>query len=102
MTSRSERFPFEGLLSFRPIGQLEWNQGMTINVSPSGLLFRAGSPEDVGKIVQLVYALPAQLPGKGGDVIFCQGQIVRTESPDHIDCQAHMGAKILDFSPSKP
>ncbi len=99
MTPRAPRFPFEGLLSFRPLGQTDWAQGMTINVSPSGVLFRAGHSLEVDKIVQLIYLLPTQIPGKDGDVVFCRGQIVRAEKPGASDRHTHLGAKILDYVP---
>jgi hypothetical protein len=99
MTPRAERFIFEGLLSFRPIGQLEWAQGMTVNISPSGVLFRSNQPVEVDKVLQLIYVLPTQVPGKRGDVVSCKGKIVRTSPPTANDCQNHMGAKILDYQP---
>ena len=98
MKPRAERFSVEGLLSFRPMGQTDWSQGMTINISPSGVLFRTGHGVEIDKIVQLIFVLPTQLPGKSqGDVVFCKGQIVRTVTPNASDRQTHLGAKILDY-----
>ena len=99
MTRRAERIAYEGLLSFRPIGQLDWAQGMTVNISPSGVLFRANQPVAVNKVLQMTYVLPTQMPGKDGDVVCCKGLIVRTSPPTANDRQTHMGAKVLDYQP---
>ena len=101
MNFRAPRFHFEGLLSFRPDGQLNWNQGMTINVSSSGVLFRSNRPVEVNDVVHLIFVLPPQVPGRIGDVVSCKGQIVRTTRPDDCDLQTHMGARILGFDPFK-
>ncbi len=102
MTPRAQRFPFEGLLSFRPVGQMEWKQGMMINVSSSGVLFRTHHPAPVENVVQLVCVIPPQIPGKECDVVCYRGQIVRAKLPDGSDRQTHLAAKLLEFSPSRP
>lgn len=99
MTPRAERFACECLLSFRPMGQLDWAQGMTVNISPSGILFRSNLQVEVNKILQLMYALPSQVPGKSGDVVSCKGKIVRTSPPTENDRQTQMGAMIMDYQP---
>src|SRR5574340_1416598 len=100
MTPRAQRFPFEGLLSFRPIGQMEWKQGMMINVSSSGVLFRTPHFTDVKNIVQLVCVIPPQIPGKEGDVVCYRGEIVRAELPDGSDRLTHLAARLMEYSPS--
>jgi PilZ domain-containing protein len=97
VTPRAERFAYEGLLSFRPVGNVEWAQGMFVNISPSGVLFRTGQPVDVNKVLQLTYVLPSQTPGKEGDVISCKGLVVRTYPPTANDRLTHLGARILNY-----
>jgi hypothetical protein len=99
MMPRAERFTCEGLLSFRPVGDLEWTQGMLVNVSPTGVLFRSSQSVELDKVLQLTYVLPSQVPGKGGDVVSCKGMIVRTFPPTANDRLTHIGARILDYQP---
>ena len=99
MTPRAERITCECLMSFRPMGQLDWAQGMTVNISPSGVLFRSSERVGVNILVQMTYVLPKQIPGRGGEVVSCKGKVVRISPPTVNDCQAHMGARILDYDP---
>jgi hypothetical protein len=98
-TPRAPRVATGNFLRFRSAGQSEWTQGVTFDVSPTGVLFRANKVLEVHAIVQLNFVLPFEIAGKDGAEVFCRGQIVRTIMPATNDGQPHMAAKILDYLP---
>jgi hypothetical protein len=74
---RSQRFPLELPLKYRPLGSDEWLEGTTENISSSGVLFRTDHPFDIDTPIEVDIAL---LPGRAtGSDVLCQGRIVRAE-----------------------
>ena len=96
-TARAPRVSADTAIRFRAIGQKDWSQGFTFNVSPTGVLFRADHPVNVDTIVQLNFTLPDEISGKEQAEVFCRGQIVRTLMPATSDGQPHLAAKIIDY-----
>jgi len=75
---RARRFPIKTSLRFREQGESEWRLASTINVSRSGVLFRAEGPlADPVHAVDFVIDLP--LNGvTPGPQLRCTGHVVRT------------------------
>ena len=96
---RAPRVPTDRPLRVRAIGQTDWSQGFTFNVSPTGVLFRANHIITVDTIVHMSFTLPDEIAGSEGAEVFCRGQIVRTLMPATSDGQPHMAAKIMDYLP---
>jgi hypothetical protein len=74
---RARRFPIAAELLFREHGKSAWRTGTTINVSRSGVLFRAeGTPPGSTRPLDFILTLPlngeAPLPH-----VRCQGHVVR-------------------------
>lgn len=74
---RARRFPIRTSLRFREQGESEWRPASTINVSRSGVLFRADGP-----LADPVHALDfiIDLPLNGvtpGPQLRCTGHVVR-------------------------
>lgn len=73
---RAPRFPILLPLRYRPAGEENWREGITENISRSGVLFRASAP--IGPKTPVEIEL--QLPGTGeraGAQVRVRGQIVR-------------------------
>jgi hypothetical protein len=71
-------------LLFREYGESEWRGASTLNVSRSGVLFRAdGPPPDMRRDVEFILALPVFGEAPGTQVR-CTGRVVRLEGPDDL------------------
>ena len=69
-------------LRFREHGESEWHGASTLNVSRSGVLFRAdGPPPDMRREVEFILALPVVGAAPRAEVR-CKGRVVRLEGPD--------------------
>ena len=77
---RARRFPLTLPLRCRRAGEQRWIEGVTINISKSGVLFRTSVPLDVDTRVEIRIVL-GESPARAGE-LRCQGHIVRLESGD--------------------
>jgi hypothetical protein len=91
---RARRFPFGLELRYRPVGQGEWHEGLTENISRSGVLFRSADILDVDTPVEMSFTLPA---GPVAPVIQCEGRIVRSVLPGPFQAPPGMAATISDY-----
>ena len=79
---RATRYAMATPLRFRGHGESEWRGASTLNVSRSGVLFRAdGPPPGVRRDVEFILALPLLGTGPRAE-IRCTGRVVRLEVPD--------------------
>jgi hypothetical protein len=77
---RGRRFPITAQLLFREHGQSEWRTGATINVSRSGVLFRAdGTPPGTAETLDFILTLPMNGESPAPHVR-CTGHVVRVAS----------------------
>jgi PilZ domain len=77
---RARRFPLTLPIRCRRAGEVGWIEGMTINISSSGVLFRTSEPLDVDTQVEMTIVL-GESPAQAGE-LRCDGHIVRIESGD--------------------
>lgn len=71
-------------LRFREHGESEWHCASTMNVSRSGVLFRAeGPPPGMRRDVEFILALPVLGAAPRAEVR-CTGRVVRLEEPDDL------------------
>jgi PilZ domain-containing protein len=75
---RAVRFAIEVPVRFRALGQLEWLSGQSVNISRSGVLFRADQILLPETHVELILPLPVKLLGESGAQVVCSGDVVRT------------------------
>jgi hypothetical protein len=74
---RAPRFSLALAVRFRPVGAGSWSEGLTENVSRSGVLFHAGRLLPVGTPLEMAIALPAT---PGSPEILCRGRVVRASA----------------------
>jgi hypothetical protein len=75
---RAQRFPIEAPLRYRFGGQFAWTEGMTVNISRSGILFRAEKKIPSRTMLQMCIVFPTELTGYSPASIVCWGPVVRT------------------------
>ena len=66
---------------YRAAGEEEWQRGMTVNISESGLLLKAAQPIPLGKPLELSFQLPEPVGRLGPGLVRCVGTIVRHGFP---------------------
>jgi len=77
---RARRFPLTLPIRCRRAGEEGWVEGVTINISSSGVLFHTTEPLDVDTHVEMSIVLGASRARAGE--LRCDGHIVRIESGD--------------------
>ena len=75
---RATRFPIAAELRFREHGKSAWRTGTTINVSRSGVLFRAhGRPPGSTRPLDFILTLPLNGGEATAPHVRCRGHVVR-------------------------
>jgi hypothetical protein len=91
---RAGRFVIEVPIRFRPLGESEWRDGRTENISSSGVFFRVGEPLLPQTQIEMTFGLGYER-GHGTGQVLCTGRIVRVVSPsDRDDGRAAVAASI--------
>ncbi len=72
-----------------------------VNISLSGVLFRAEQMMEEGTPVEMNFALPPEMGWEPGAVVLWPGQIVRAVPPTAIDASPALAAKILKSRPTR-
>jgi hypothetical protein len=94
---RAPRFSIEMPFYFRRPGESSWREGMTDNISRSGVLFRTADVLEENTPIDMQFALPFEVSGQPGAVVACRGQIVRTVPPDSQDALPALAATIARY-----
>lgn len=79
---RATRYEMAAEVVYRRVGEGEWRQGRTVNVSRTGVLFEASAPAlPAATRIEFILLLPS--PGhQGCSRVRCQGQVIR-QCPHH-------------------
>jgi len=97
MKSRAPRFPIQTPLHYRESGRQGWSDGTTVNISFTGVLFRAAKPLDPKTMIEMRILIPAEITGKGPANVVCWGPVVRTVPAGPDDRRPALAASILDY-----
>jgi len=94
---RAQRFPIEAPLRYRVGGELAWNEGATVNISRSGVLFWAEKEIEPKTMLEMLIVFPSELTGNGPASILCWGRVVRNEGVN-VPCSSPMlAAEIIKY-----
>jgi DNA-binding response OmpR family regulator len=95
--SRAQRFQLHLPLRYRRLGETQWHEGKTQNISRSGLLFQADEALQPHSQLEINLVLPAEIAGVSSTEVVCRGEVVRTvESPENSLSPA-LAARILQY-----
>jgi PilZ domain len=76
--SRARRYEIGTAIRFRARGEREWHEGLTENISISGLLIRSGRALDPKTAIEMRFFLPVELDGECAAEVFCRGFVIRS------------------------
>jgi PAS domain S-box-containing protein len=95
--TRAQRFQLHLPLRYRRVGETEWHQGTTENISRSGLLFQADELLQPQAQLEINLVLPAEIAGLSATEVVCRGEVVRTVEPHGETLSPALAARILQY-----
>ena len=94
--TRAQRFQLRLPLRYRRLGEQQWHEGKTENISRSGLLFQADEALQPNSQLEISLVLPAEIAGLSATEVVCRGEVVRTvESNEKLS--PALAARILQY-----
>ncbi len=78
---RAPRFIRAVPVLYRAVGEEEWQRGITIDLSESGMLLEAAQPIRVAKRLELSFQLAEPVGRLGPDLVRCVGKVTRHGFP---------------------
>ncbi|HEY1500125.1 MAG TPA: PilZ domain-containing protein [Acidobacteriaceae bacterium] len=75
---RARRYEIGTSIRFRVRGEREWHEGLTENISISGVLIRTGRALDPKTAIEMRFFLPVELDGECAAEVFCRGFVIRS------------------------
>jgi PAS domain S-box-containing protein len=94
---RAERFQLHLPLKYRQVGENDWRQGTTENISRSGMLFRAEELIPANAQLEINLVLPAEIAGLSAAEVVCRGEVVRAMKGETPTMHPALAAKILQY-----
>jgi len=95
--SRAQRFQLHLPLRYRRLGEENWHEGTTENISRSGLLFEAEELLQPSAQLEINLVLPAEIAGLSATEVVCRGEVVRNIQPKGDAVSPALAAKILQY-----
>jgi PAS domain S-box-containing protein len=93
---RAQRFKLTLPVRYRLLGEEDWLQGTTENISRSGLLFQVEEVLQPSSQVEINLVLPPEIAGLSAAEVVCRGEVVRTMRAEGRGNPA-LAAKILQY-----
>ena len=100
-TDRAARYVLKLPIQYRAGGTEDWHEGWTVNLSRSGVLFRAAQEFLRDTTLDMRIALPAELTGDLETRILCRGAVVRKHSTQPED-KPMLAARIRSYRFDRP
>lgn len=94
---RAQRFPIQAPLRYRASGEIAWSEGATVNLSRSGVLFRAEQEIEPKTMLEMRIVFPREITGDGPANILCWGPVIRKESVNSSDSCPILAAAIIKY-----
>jgi hypothetical protein len=95
--SRAQRFQLHLPLRYRRLGEKNWHDGQTQNISRSGMLFQADEPLQPAVQLEINLVLPAEIAGLSATEVVCRGEVVRAIKPNGGAVTPALAARILQY-----
>ena len=95
--SRAQRFHLQLPLRYRRLGEQDWHEGTTENISRSGMLFEADELMQPSVQLEINLVLPAEIAGLSATEVVCRGEVVRTVGSKGDTLSPALAARILQY-----
>lgn len=77
IVERAQRFAVAIPIRYREKGNADWQKGVTVNISASGILFRSKQAWRPRAVLDVALTLPVAISGEAPAEIGCRGTVVR-------------------------
>jgi PAS domain S-box-containing protein len=94
---RAQRFSLQLPLKYRKLGERDWRDGTTENISRSGMLFRGEEVLSPKVQLEINLVLPAEIAGLSAAEVVCRGEVVRTVETGATSVTPALAARILQY-----
>ena len=95
--ARAQRFQLHLPLRYRRLGENNWHEGKTENISRSGMLFQADELLQPSAQLEINLVLPAEIAGLSATEVVCRGEVVRTVAANGGTVSPALAARILQY-----
>jgi PAS domain S-box-containing protein len=95
--ARAQRFQLHLPLRYRRLGEQDWHEGKTENISRSGMLFQAEESVQPSVQLEINLVLPAEIAGLSATEVVCRGEVVRNIEPNGGSLSPALAARILQY-----
>ena len=95
--TRAQRFQLHLPLRYRRLGEKDWHDGKTQNISRSGMLFQADEVLQPSSQLEINLVLPAEIAGLSETEVVCRGEVVRTVEGQEGSISPALAARILQY-----
>lgn len=92
--SRARRYEIGTSIRYRVRGEKEWREGVTENISISGVFIRASHALEPNTSIEMRFFLPVELEDEFAAEVFCRGLVVRASGHSAV-AQSGFAARIL-------
>jgi PAS domain S-box-containing protein len=94
---RAQRFQLRLPLRYRRLGENDWHDGTTENISRSGMLFKTEEVVQPNSQLEINLVLPAEIAGLTATEVVCRGEVVRSVEPYGETLSPALAARILQY-----
>jgi hypothetical protein len=94
---RAFRYPIHTPIRFRKSGTEEWQEGLTVNISRTGILFQSGMDFPPRTLLEMQIILPYEALGEPQANVLCWGPVVRLDSKAKKEGQIALAAAISRY-----
>jgi PAS domain S-box-containing protein len=95
--TRAQRFQLRLPLRYRRVGENDWHEGTTENISRSGMLFNGEEVVQPNSQLEINLVLPAEIAGLTATEVVCRGEVVRSVEPHGHALTPALAARILQY-----
>jgi len=95
--ARAQRFQLHLPLRYRRVGESDWHEGTTENISRSGMLFQTDEVLQPSSQLEINLVLPAEIAGLSATEVVCRGEVVRSIAPNGGMVSPALAARILQY-----
>jgi CheY-like chemotaxis protein len=95
--TRAQRFQLHLPIRYRRLGERNWHEGKTENISRSGLLFQADEMLQPAAQLEINLVLPAEIAGLSATEVVCRGEVVRSQESRGEMPSSALAARILQY-----
>lgn len=97
LQSRAPRYAVPIPVLYRATGETTWVEGLTENISESGVLVRSDRAMEPETAVEMLLAIPEHVAAPFAGTLFCRGSIVRAVGPSALHGRPAFAAVIREY-----